>query len=51
MKILNALPKERKENGYTAIYQPDKDYDDLSFLGSGGLYKNNLTSTKYLLLH
>ncbi len=22
-----------------AIYQPDKDYDDLSFLGSGGLWQ------------
>ena len=37
----NALPKERKEKWLEleAIYQPDKDYDDLSFLGSGGLWQ------------
>ena len=37
----NALPQERKEKWLEleAIYQPDKDYDDLSFLGSGGLWQ------------
>jgi len=37
----NALPEERKEKWLEleAIYQPDKDYDDLSFLGSGGLWQ------------
>jgi len=37
----NALPQERKEKWLQleAIYQPDKDYDDLSFLGSGGLWQ------------
>ncbi len=37
----NALPEERKGKWLEleAIYQPDKDYDDLSFLGSGGLWQ------------
>ena len=37
----NALPQARKEKWLEleAIYQPDKDYDDLSFLGSGGLWQ------------
>ena len=37
----SSLPKERKKKWLELekIYQPDKNYDELSFLGSGGIWQ------------